>query len=204
MLNFHGCAKPTGERRRWPHNLTREAIWGAEQYKGSPGPTAKYNCILPFTRNVQGPMDYTPVTYSNMGGQMTYAHQTALDVVFESGVQHLADKPSSYTSNTAQPLLKAVPAHWDETKLLEGQPGQYVTIARRSGTSWFIGSIADAARTATVPLSFLGSGMYGAQIYRDGSADTEQIADTQTVSSASVLTIQLRQHGGFGVQLTPQ
>jgi alpha-glucosidase len=208
MVNFHGSTKPSGERRRWPHNVTREAIWGAEQYKTSSGPTAKYNCILPFTRNVQGPMDYTPVTYSNMGGLTTYAHQTALDVVFESGVQHLADKPSSYTSNAAQPFLKAVPARWDDTRLLEGDPGSFVTLARRSGTAWFVGSIADAARTAKVSLSFLepgtGTGTYDAQIYRDGSSDTEQVVDTQTVTSSSVLSIDVRQHGGFGIQLTPR
>jgi alpha-glucosidase len=205
MVNFHGATKPSGERRRWPHNLTREAIFGAEQYKGGTGPTAKFNCILPFTRNVQGPMDYTPVTYSDMGGQTTYAHQTALDVVFESGVQHLADKPSSYMSNAAQPFLKAVPSHWDDTRLLEGDPGSYATLARRSGTSWFVGSIADASRTASVSLSFLdASTMYAAQIYQDGTSDTDQNVTTQMVTSSSTLMIPVRQHGGFAIQLTPQ
>jgi alpha-glucosidase len=206
MVNFHGATKPSGERRRWPHNLTREAIYGAEQYKGGGnGPTAKFNCILPFTRNLQGPMDYTPVTYSDMGGLTTYAHQTALDVVFESGVQHLADKPSSYTSNAAQPFLKAVPSRWDDTRLLEGDPGSYATLARRSGTTWFVGSIADAARTANVSLSFLDAGtMYQAQIYQDGSSDTQQAVNTQMVTASTMLTVPVRQHGGFGIQLTPQ
>ncbi len=203
MVNYHGCTKPSGERRRWPHLMTREAIYGAEQYKPGPGPTAKLNCIVPFTRNVQGPMDYTPVTYSNTRGQTTSAHQTALDVVFESGVQHLADKPATYNASVAKEFLKAVPASWDDTKLVEGDPGSYVTLARRSGTAWFVGAITVGARSAAVPLAFLGPGSYTAEIIRDGASDAEQVREQQTVTRATVLTIPLRLHGGCAIHLTP-
>jgi alpha-glucosidase len=206
MVNYHGCTKPAGERRRWPHLMTREAIYGAEQYKVNSGPTAQFNTIVPFTRNVQGPMDYTPVTYSNTMGKTTYAHQTALDVLFESGVQHLADRPATYTTspgNLAQQFLKAVPASWDDTKLVEGDPGSFVTIARRSGTSWFVGAITDAARTTAMALTFLGPGTFTATIYRDGASDTEQVQEQQSVTSATVLAIPLRLHGGAAVQITP-
>ena len=205
MVNYHGCTKPSGERRRWPHLMTREAIYGAEQYKGGKGPTSKFNCIVPFTRNVQGPMDYTPVTYSDTGGLTTAAHQTALDVVFESGIQHLADKPSSYQSNVAKEFLKACPSVWDETKLIEGDPGVFVTIARRSGKAWFVGSIcAGAARTATIPLTFLGSGDFVAEIYEDGSSDTQQVLDTKSVTNKAVLSVPLRANGGCAIRISPK
>jgi len=205
MVNYHGCTKPSGERRRWPHLMTREAVYGAEQYKGGTGPTAKFNAILPFTRNVQGPMDYTPVTYSDHGNMTTNAHQTALDIVFESGVQHLADKPASYTANIAKDLLKAVPSAWDEIKLIEGDPGNFATIARRKDKDWYIGSIAGGdARTATIPLGFLGAGNYSADIYRDGNSDTEQVKEQQSVTSGSTLSIAIRKHGGCAIRITPQ
>jgi alpha-glucosidase len=202
MVNYHGCTKPSGERRRWPHLMTREAIFGAEQYKTEMGPTARFNCIVPFTRNVVGPMDYTPVTYSDVQGQTTAAHQTALDIVFESGVQHLADKPSSYQSNVAKALLAAVPAHWDETRLIEGEPAKFVTLARRSGRDWYLGAIgADAARTATIPLAFLGPGTYAADLYEDGGSDGVQAVEQRAVTAATTLSVALRKNGGFAARL---
>ncbi len=202
MVNYHGCTKPSGERRRWPHLMTREAIYGAEQYKGNNGPTAKFNCIVPFTRNVVGPMDYTPVTYSDNDGQTTAAHQTALDVVFESGVQHLADKPSSYQNNVAKDFLEECPSAWDETRLVEGEPGRFVTMARRSGVDWFVGAIcADAPRTATIPLIFLADGPYVADIYRDGTSASQQVVEHRNVDKTTVLAIPLLANGGCAIRV---
>jgi len=207
LVNYHGTTKPTGEKRRWPHLMTREAVRGAECYlfPDCIGPIAGHNTILPFTRNVVGPMDYTPCTYSNMMSETTYAHQTSLAVVFESGLQHLADTPDSYRSITSNPFHRACPAAWDETRLIEGDPGQHVTIARRSGDEWYVGAIANAARPAhQVPLSFLDSGQtYCAHIYRDGSTDTEILFEQRKVTSSDVLTIPLRRHGGSAIRFTP-
>jgi Glycosyl-hydrolase 97 C-terminal, oligomerisation len=111
-------------------------------------------------------MDYTPVTYSDTRNQTNNAHQTALDIVFESSVQHLADKPATYDANVAKDLLKIVPVASDETKLIEGDPGRFATLARRSGKDWYVGAIADAARTAEIPLSFLGPGNFMADIFQ--------------------------------------
>src|SRR5689334_11418911 len=128
---------PTGEVRRWPHIMTQEGVRGAENYAYyNLGPTAQFNCTLPFTRNAVGSMDYTPVTYSNNEGKTTWAHLTALSVVFESRVQNFADSYSAYEESTAKDFLKAVPTAWDDTKLIEGYPGKYVTIARRKGDQW--------------------------------------------------------------------
>jgi hypothetical protein len=150
-------------------------------------------------------MDYTPCTYSNMMGETTYAHQTALAVVFESGLQHLADTPDSYRIVTSNPFHRACPAAWDETRLIEGDPGEYVTIARRSGDEWYVGAIADAAQPAhQVPLSFLEGGQtYCAHIYRDGGSDTEIAFEQRAVTSSDVLTIPLREHGGSAIRFTP-
>jgi len=205
MVVYHGATKPAGEARRWPHIMTREGILGAEYYKWSEGPTAEHNCTVPFTRNAVGSMDYTPVTYSNNRGQTTWAHQTALAVVFESGVQHLADKPEAYEAiGDAIEFLKKCPAAWDDTKLIEGYPGSYITIARRSGENWFIGALCGGgtSRQAVIPLSFLEDGtVYTADIYRDGTTPEEIIHERREVTKSTVLKVDLSVNGGCAVSL---
>ncbi|MDI3508382.1 MAG: alpha-glucosidase [Clostridiales bacterium] len=173
MVVYHGATKPSGERRRWPHIMTREGILGAEYYKWSDGPTAEHNCTVPFTRNAVGPMDYTPVIFSKEIAQTTRAHQLALGVIFESNIQHFADKPEAYENiGEALDFLKKCPATWDDTLFIDGYPGKYVTIARKSSGKWFIGSICggNISRTVSINLSFLGDGEYIADIYEDDSA----------------------------------
>ncbi|MBC7330572.1 glycoside hydrolase family 97 catalytic domain-containing protein [bacterium] len=207
MVVYHGATKPSGERRRWPHILTREGVLGAEYYKWSEGPTAEHNCTLPFTRNALGPMDYTPVTFSNMRKQTTYAHQLALAVVFESNIQHLADKPEAYESiGEAIEFLKDCPATWDDTKLLEGYPGRFVTIARRSGNKWFIGAICGGgiSREADISLEFLEEGReYIAEIYRDGDSPEEIIHEKKAVRKGDILKIPLKTNGGCAIEIKP-
>lgn len=207
LLNYHGSTKPSGERRRWPHLVTREGVLGAEYYKWSSGATAEHNCTLPFTRNVVGPMDYTPVTYSNCQGQTTFAHQTALCIIFESSVQHFADSVDSYETHAQQmlELLRKCPADWDETKLIEGYPGRYVTIARRKGDHWFVGFICggDTSRKASVSLSFLEDGDYKAHIYKDGSIDREVIHEEQDVTCQTTFSVDLLPNGGCAMYISP-
>jgi len=208
MVVYHGATKPAGERRRWPHILTREGVLGAEYYKWSEGPTAEHNCTLPFTRNAVGPMDYTPVTYSQNRDQTTYAHQTALAVVFESNIQHLADKPEAYESiGEAIEFLKACPTTWDDTKLIEGYPGKFVTIARRQGDKWFIGAICGGgiSREANIALDFLEEGRrYVVDIYRDGDEPTEIIWERKEANKGDVLRVELRKNGGCAIMCCPQ
>jgi alpha-glucosidase len=212
LINFHGSKKPTGEERRWPHIMTFEAVKGAEWYQNEttwpPMPDARHNCTLPFTRNVLGPMDYTPFVFTDLKPihpiNTTWAHQVALPVVFESHITHFADRYSSYKQapqNKALDFLKAVPASWDDTRLIEGYPGRFVTIARRNGMDWFIGVLcADTLHVATIPLNFLGKGTYQATIYRDADIDRDIVVETRKVDMNQTLSINLRKNGGCAIQ----
>lgn len=168
LVNFHGASLPRGLERTYPNLMTTEAIKGAEglgmqdRCDRAPG----FNAVVPFTRNVVGSMDYTPVTFSNKIRQgveafrrSTMAHQLALSVVFESGIQNFADKAESYLSLPEKPLLwmKSVPAVWDETRLVAGYPGDFVILARRSGDTWYLAGINGKAeaKNITFKLPFL-------------------------------------------------
>jgi alpha-glucosidase len=200
-VNFHGCTKPNGLERKWPNLLTQESVFGAEQ--GSL--PAAHNISLVFTRNAIGPMDYTPVVYSNANGVTTWGHQTALPVMFSSYLTHFSDNWVSYRDSVARAFLAAVPTVWDETRLIEGDPAQYATIARRSGTDWFVGTIANNARTASIPLSFLSAGTaYTAHIYKDDTSPADMTYETQAVTSASTLTLPLMTGGGAAVRISTQ
>ena len=159
LVDLHGATLPRGFERTYPHMLTTEAIRGAETLGRQErcDQAARHNATVPFTRNVVGSMDYTPVTFSNKVRQgvpairkTTVAHQLALAVVFESGFQCFADEAASYLSLPEQPkqFLRDVPAAWDESQLLAGYPGEVAVVARRTGDTWFIGGISggDEAR----------------------------------------------------------
>lgn len=211
MINYHGSTKPSGERRRWPHILTREGIYGAEYLRAaSEGPNAAHNCTVPFTRNVVGPMDYTPVTFSRCKNT-TYVHQVALAVIFESHIQHFADSKEAYYESAAKEFLSKVPVSWDETLLLEGYPGRHVTMARRRGDEWYIGSICAAGgRKVSIPLDFLDKdSIYTATFYEDELIEdeyrfrgpTQILTGSKEVSSTEVLSSTLKIYGGYAARL---
>lgn len=133
---------------------------GSEHYKWGEYSTAYQNSTLPFTRNVIGPMDFTPTVVSNSNLNTTHAHQLALSVIFESGMQHLADSIDSYEAWKGKNFLNKVPASWDELRVLDAFPGDYAVIARRKGNEWYLGAITSAARTITIDCDFLGAGVY--------------------------------------------
>ena len=145
LVNFHGATIPRGWQRTWPNLMSTEGVYGAEWYNNVPTFTAKaaaHNATLPFTRNVIGPMDYTPCAFSDSQHPhiTTHAHELALTVLFESGLQHLADKPESYFAQPqeVQDFLSHLPSVWDETRFVSGYPGESAVIARRSGSTWYI------------------------------------------------------------------
>ncbi len=155
LVNFHGATIPRGWQRTYPNLLSTEGVYGAEWYNNVPTFTeraARHNATLPFTRNVVGPMDYTPCTFSDSQHPhiTSDAHELALTVLFESGLQHIADRPESYLSQPAavQQFLSRLPAAWDETRLLDGYPGEFAVMARRSGRTWYVAGIngSDSAR----------------------------------------------------------
>ncbi|WP_227378738.1 glycoside hydrolase family 97 catalytic domain-containing protein [Haladaptatus halobius] len=208
MINFHGSTVPKGRRRTWPHLMTSEAVHGAEQYKfGEVTPT--HNVILPFTRNVVGPMDYTPVTFSatDKPPETTLGHELALSVVYQSDWQHFADSVETYRSYPlAERVLSSVSAAWDESHLLGGRPGEEATFARRTGREWFVGSIiAGEGRTVEVPLSFLNDRRrYDAEITSDGSDSKSSLElNRTTVSANGTLSVSVPENGGFVVRFVP-
>jgi hypothetical protein len=205
LVDFHGCTVPRGLQRTWPNVMTAEGVRGAEYLRNAGTELPANNVTLAFTRNAVASMDFTPVTFSARGRVSTAAAQLAQSIVFESGLQHYADDPASYEARpNALELIRQAPAAWDDVRYLDGVPGQWVTLARRSGQRWFIGSIsATPARTATIPLRFLDAGRaYTARIYADGPADTIAVS-RQPVISSSVLTLPVDADGGFSVVLTP-
>ena len=203
MLSFHGATIPRGQQRRWPHIAAWEAVHGAEWYmswSSNPNPPS-HNCTLPFTRNVLGSMDYTPVTFSTERRGTTDAHELALSVIFESGWQCLADSPESYAKSPAAPFLRQVPAAWDDIHFIDGYPGKFVCLARRKGRDWFLAAInAAQPRRLTVPLDFLEPHDYSVKLYKD-SADGKSITVEQlTVNPTKPLQIPLPPNGGLAVR----
>lgn len=164
LVNFHGATVPRGWQRTWPNLMSTEGVYGAEWYNNVPTFTAKaarHNATLPFTRNVIGPMDYTPCTFSDSQHPhiTTNGHELALTVLFESALQHLADRPESYLAQpqAVQDFFGYLPTTWDETRLVCGYPGEYVVMARRSGTTWYVAGIngSDEQRTLKFSLDFI-------------------------------------------------
>jgi len=220
MVDFHGASKPDGSARTYPNVMTREGVMGAEYNRWSARVTPRHNVALAFTRMLAGPMDYTPGGFNNVTREdfvprttapmvmHTRAHATALFVVFESGLQMVADSPDAYDGQKELEFLKAVPAAWDETRVLNGVPPKYITIARRRGEVWFVGSITDwDARELDVPLSFLSSGAYDAEIYADGpnaaAQPKDSVVEKRRVDARTVLKLKLAPGGGSAIRLVP-
>ena len=164
LVNFHGATIPRGWQRTYPNLLSTEGVYGAEWYNNVPTFTtqaASHNATLPFTRNVIGPMDYTPCAFSDSQHPhiTSKAHELALTVVFESGLQHLADKPESYLAQpqAVQDFFSELPTVWDETRFVGGYPGKGAILARRFGHSWYVAGIngLDEAQTFSLDLSFI-------------------------------------------------
>ncbi|RVT79880.1 glycoside hydrolase family 97 protein [Flavobacterium sufflavum] len=206
MVNFHGATAPRGWVRTYPNLMTTEAVYGAEWYNNKPTLTNKaaaHNATLPFTRNVIGSMDYTPVTFSDSQHPhiTSYAHELALSVVFESGFQHFADRPEGYKSLPVEPkeFLKNVPVSWDNTKFVDGYPGEKVIIARKKGNQWYLGGLngKDQSQILKVNFDFLDKGNYKLKIIKDGVNDKSFAVEVKNVTKGAVLNVECLPRGGF-------
>jgi alpha-glucosidase len=225
LVDFHGAYKPTGGHRTYPNVITREGVLGNEYNKWSTNVTPQHTVTIPFTRGMLGGMDFTPggfrqktaETFRAVGGDApgpfvmgTRVHQLAMLVVYESALQVLCDTPYSYHSSPAgTDFLKAVPTTWDDTRVLNGEVGEFITVARRSGKEWYVASMTGAAaRTLQIPLTFLGPGRYQAEIWADAyeAADYPDrvMKQTRTVTAADTLTANLAPGGGYIVRLRPR
>ena len=209
MVDFHGANKPIGRERTWPNGLTRESIRGHEyhilRYHRTLPP--QHDTILPFTRFVIGPGDYTPTVFNpkELRGY-TWARELAQAIVFTSPFLCYADHPTNYLSNPAVDVLKAIPSTWDETIVLPGSEiGKCAAFARRSGNKWFIGVINGGETTVLdLPLNFLKRGKY--QMIQLGDEPDRNDAwqrEEKTVNRNDHVSLNLRPGGGCVIELNP-
>lgn len=207
MINFHGSVIPRGWARTHPHVVSYEAVRGAEYYVFYNEPlTPQHNTIVPFTRNVVGSADYTPVTFSAAARLTTEAHELALAVVLESGLLNFADEIDEYAKRPiAEAAIERIRAAWDETRLLGGRPGEYVVLARRSGAEWCVGVLSALAvpTTITVDLAALNlRGQHTATVITDDSTD-RLAQQVRPVAATESIELDLRPNGGALVLLEP-
>ncbi len=202
MILYHGCVRPAGEYRTYPNILSTEAVQGEEWHKWFAYPTIE-NCLLyPFSRNICGSMDYTPVATKVGSNGSTYGFGLAMTVVYESGLQHMAYAASSYKSYNGLSFLNNLVTTWDESKLVEGKPGEYITFARRNAENWYIGAMTKDVRQTTIKLDFLGNGQYNAYIYKDNEDGTQLLIEEKQVSNTDTLSFDLLAAGGVAVLIT--
>lgn len=217
-VNFHEPIKDTGERRTYPNMMAREGARGMEYNAWSEGNPPSHEAILPFTRMLAGPMDFTPgvidveekMGFNNRRVHTTAAKQLSLYVVLYSPIQMLADLPENYEGQPEFQFLKDVPTDWEDTKIVNGEIGKYITTARkdRNSADWYLGSLTnEEARKLEVSLSFLDpKAKYEAQIYADAPGTDEthnpgEVAVTKkNVTAKDKLTINLPTSGGTAIR----
>ncbi|MET9759347.1 glycoside hydrolase family 97 catalytic domain-containing protein [Streptomyces sp. NPDC006372] len=208
LIDMHDDVRPFGYERTHPNWISLEGVRGNEQF-----PTATHNVTLPFARNIGGPMDYT-ICYGQSRDRTTNAHQMAMAAVYYQPLNFLFwyDKPSKYNNPANWPGLpwfNAVPTTWDESRTLAGSIGEYVAVARRDGSTWYLGAMTnESSRTLSLPLAFLGRGTYTATVYADGTPgaspyQTPVVVSSRTVTRDDTLDVAMAPAGGQAVVLKP-
>lgn len=198
MVEYHGAAIPSGERRRWPNLASAEAVYGLERRVQN----LQHDLTIPYVRNVMGPVSYTPFHLQRSIGSLAY--QLGQSVIYEAGIQIFAERYDRILGFSGVDFLRVLPSTWDETRFVDGVPASHAILARRKGDAWFVGGITRDARTASVPLSFLSEGTtYEAVIYRDGADKTALVIEKQSVKRGDVLTVQMLAAGGFALRVHP-
>lgn len=222
LLDLHGTHKPAGLNRTYPNVLNFEGVNGLEQMKWSPASLdqVKYDVMIPFIRQVSGPMDYTQGAMRNAArgsyspcnsepmSQGTRCRQLALYVVLESPLNMLCDAPSNYQrEQECTEFIAAIPTVWDETRVLAAEMGKYIVTARRKGDVWYIGGITDwESRKLEIDLDFLPAGKAcRAELFTDGvnahRKGTDYRKSVQSLSADGRLTVELQPGGGFAARI---
>ena len=209
MTDFHGCVKPSGRERTWPHEVAREAIrgheWHITRYNRVLPP--EHDCILPFNRLVQGHADYTPMVFEKKELQgYSWARELAQGVVFSARFLCFGDYPQNYLDNPAAELIKSMPAEYDETRILPGSEiGKCVAVAKRKGRDWFVAvENGTEGRRIAVKLDFLGAdncellGFADAEDRSDGYR-----IDRRVVGRDGKIELTLRPCGGYCARIAP-
>ncbi|UTF61556.1 glycoside hydrolase family 97 protein [Gilvimarinus sp. DA14] len=203
MVNYHGSSLPRGLHRTYPNMMTMESVNGFEmitftQQTADKAPS--HMAMLPFTRNVFDPMDFTPTTFDeipNIERRTSNGFELALPVLFTSGIQHIAETPQGMAKvpEYIREYLRDIPTLWDETRLLTGMPGEHAVIARRRGSDWFIAGIngTDSEKSLNLDLSFIDKA--SGQLITDG--DTDRSFRQSEIVNQDDFAITLRPRGGF-------
>ena len=202
MVDIHDEYRPTGWSRTYPNLMTQEGVGGNEEM-----PDAEHNTILPFTRFLCGPADYTPCYFNNRV-KNTKAHQLAMPVVYYSPITFLYwyDLPNVYKGEKELDFWKYCPTVWDESKALQGEIGEYIVQARRSGNDWFVGAMNGLqARDITLNTAdFLPKGKkYRVEIYNDEpslTTRTKVASMVQTIKAGKTLKLHLQPSGGAALR----
>lgn len=221
VLDLHGMYKPSGMNRTYPNILNFEGVHGLENMKWSPDSVdqVKYDVMVPFIRQVAGPLDYTQGTmrnaakgcyfpcYSEPMSQGTRCRQLALYVVFESPLNMLCDTPSNYVrEKESVDFISGIPTVWDETRVLDAKMGEYIVTARRKGDTWYIGGITDwQERDIELDFSFLKGKICQGLLYEDGINAHRIGRDFHLklihVDKNTRLTVHLAPGGGFAIRM---
>jgi alpha-glucosidase len=219
-IQFHGVFKPTGLSRTYPNESTREGTLNYENNKGGNLITPDDDIEIPFTRLLAGPTDYHlggframpasgfKVQYTRPHMLGTRCHMLAMYVILENHLSMVCDYPEAYEGQDGFDFLKEVPTVWDETRVPGAETGEWITIARRKGVDWYIGTITNGTkRDITIPLSFLSAGSYHAKIYSDAADVPENpdhlTSEVRVVNSSDSLTVHLAAGGGQVIKLWP-
>jgi len=222
LIDYHGTYKPTGLQRTYPNVINFEGVNGLEQMKWGAEKLDQvtYDVIVPFIRQVAGPMDYTQGAMRNASknniksvnseamSQGTRCRQLAEYVIFESPLNMLCDSPSNYErEKECTEFIATVPTVWDNTVSLNGEIGKYISIARQSGDAWYVGSMTNwDARTLELDLSFLGEGSFKGEVFKDGvnadRAARDYKKEVIDIPSSKKLPISMAQGGGYVIKIT--
>ena len=206
LVNFHGATLPRGWARTYPHLMTTEAVRGFEMITFNQADAdleATHCTMLPFTRNAFDPMDFTPMNLykipTRVKRKTTSTFELATSVLFLSGIQHYAESPASMARvpEFVKDFLRTLPNNWDDVKFIDGYPGKYVVIARRTGNKWYIAGIngENAARTCDLDLKFLsGKGLH---IIEDGGQPFSFNQANKIVEKDGKFRMMLQPNGGF-------
>jgi alpha-glucosidase len=213
LVDFHGAYKPDGIIRTWPNMITREGVMGNEYYKFSDKMNPGHNVKLAFTRMLAGQMDYTPGGFLNVTREQfrqqtpalvwnTRAAELSKFVIYESPLTVVCDHPDHILNQPGSDFLKHVPTVWDDIRFLGGYPGDYVAIAKRSGSDWFIGIMNNTIRkTVEVKFEFIDAGKYDLEIWADSKNSDKNPTELQKtkrdIKPGETLKISLAQNGGW-------
>jgi len=223
MVDLHGAYPPDGLMRTYPNYITQEGVLGAEYNKFGARITATHNVTLPFTRMLLGPMDYTPGGFRSLPPaefpgqvrlkrpfvQTTRGQALAMYVVYDSPLVMLADSPDAYlrpdgSLTSGAEFLREVPTSWDETRMLLGDIGQYIVMARRKGTRWYVGAMTNEhARRVTIPLDFLPAGAFTALVYEDGADRNSVRKRTIETRAGAKVSLSMAASGGAVAVIDP-